>query len=112
SEVSQRLHQLNQVAPGPKLDAGNPGQLLDHQLGILRLGIEAGAHGRSPYVELTQPIRRRLQLVPMALNRAAVRSELLAQSDRRGVLQVGTPRLDDVSDLLALGKKRGCQPVE
>jgi hypothetical protein len=48
----------------------------------------------------------------MALHGAPIRPELLAEPDRRGVLQVGPAGLDDAIELIALGQQTSGKSLE
>ena len=86
--------------------------MLDHQPGILGLGVDAGADGRAADVHLAEPVGGLGQLLAMPLHGVAVRGELLAEPDRRRVLEMGAAGLDDRVELDALGQQRVGKAVE
>ena len=98
-----------------RLAHGQPGQHRQPGTGpegVLRMGVDARAdrgpaerHEEQLGLGGSRPPERFLDL-------AGVAAELLAEPDRRRVLQVGPARLDDRPELLLLGHERGVEALE
>jgi len=68
-----------------------------------RLGVEAGAHGRSADVLLGDRIRGGSQAIDPPAKRQRVGGELLAEPNWHGVLHVRAAGLDDIVEFPSLG---------
>ena len=53
-----RLRRLDELLRGAQLEAGLLGEVLDHELDVLGLGVQARAHGRGADVLLEQAVGR------------------------------------------------------
>ncbi len=104
-DVAHRLHQLDAVLGHLELEAGDFTEVLHHQFGVGRLGVDAGPDGRAADVHGAEPARRLDELGPVAGDGVPVGREFLSEADRRRVLQVGPARLDDAVELLAPGQE-------
>ena len=76
------------------------------------MGIQAGADGRASQGDFLQSVLRPLRADQRQLDLAGVSAELLAQADRRGILQMGAPDLDDLVEGARLGVERPVQPLQ
>ena len=83
--------------------------MLDHERWIFRLDVDAGAHRAATDAEIAQKGRGHLDALEVAVDRDAVRAELLAEPDRHRVLQMRATALQHVVELLALGEERIAQ---
>jgi len=105
--VAHRLHQLHPVPSFAQLEPGDRAQLLHHEPRVFALRVQARTHRRAADPQVAQRVRRLGDAGAVALDRMAVRRELLSQSDRCRILQVRAARLDDPVERLALGEERG-----
>src|SRR5690606_15442713 len=76
--------------------------LLDCPLRKLRMSVDSGTGGGSAKRELRQIVRGETQAFNSLANLGRVAAELLAESNRRCVHQVGPPALEDVVELFRL----------
>ena len=80
--------------------------------GVLRMGVDPRSD-RGPAERHRQELcLRGARATDPFLDLAGVAAELLAEPDRRRVLQVGPARLDDRPELLLLGHERGVEALE
>src|SRR5688572_6111461 len=70
------------------------------------MGIQPGPHRRAPDRELIESRLRRIDRLGSMLELSHVAGELLSERQRRGVLQVRAPDLDDGAEGRALSLKR------
>jgi len=103
---------LDPVGPFTKLQARDLSEMLDHQPGIFDLRVDACADGGPADTHIAEPVGGLEQLPPMALDGVTVRGELLPQTDRRGILQMGSTRLHDSVEVLPLGEQSLSEAVE
>ena len=68
--------------------------------------IQPGSDGSSADRQIVESVERLLQAMDVALQQAGPAAEFLADGQRHGVLQVGTPDLDHVIEFLRLGRDR------
>ena len=110
---------LELVVGGHERQVGDGGDLGGHLLGEARFGVDAGAHGGAALGELVE-CRQHVPHPPeRVLHLRAIAGKRLAQGQRRGVLQVGAPDLDDGAEGLRLFLQRlqqmfqgGDQPMD
>ena len=69
--------------------------------------VDSGADGRSTERDLRELFLRRPAPLDPALDLSGVTEELLTESNRRRVLQMRAPGLDDAPKFLGLGIERG-----
>lgn len=74
--------------------------------------VYTGAHGRAALRQHLQPRQSRLHPLDAEVELLDVAGEFLAQRQRRGVLQVCAPDLDDLGELLALFVQRVAEALE
>ncbi len=88
-----------------QLVAGLLGQEADHEVDVLRLRVQPGAHRRGADVLLGEALGRPEDARAGPPHGEGVRRELLTETDGHGVLHVGPARLQDlVEDPRALGE--------
>ena len=97
---------LELVGRGHEGQAGQLRELRRHPHRELGMGVEAGAHGGAPERQLAHVGQRRLEVLQAVVELRHVARELLAQGQRRRVLQVGPADLHDVLEGLRLGVER------
>ena len=78
-------------------------------LGELGVRVEPGADGGAADGELVEPGQRELDALEVGVELRDVAAELLAERERHRVLQVRAADLDDVVELLGLGRERVAQ---
>src|SRR5580693_9262239 len=85
---------------------GQGGELSDFlrgAFGEFRMGVEAGADGGAANGEIVEAVKRDKDAAAIAVEHIDVAGEFLAQSERRGVLQMGAADFDDVGKFLGFG---------
>ena len=82
--------------------AGTPAEMRAYALCKVRMRIDAGPHRRAAQRQLGQFFGGPPDAFDRPFSLARVAKEFLAQSDRRRILKVGAPRLDDGHELLRL----------
>jgi hypothetical protein len=80
------LHELYPVLSDAQLQAADLLKIPHHQLRVFGFRVDAGSHRGAPDVHLPQPFGGFLELPAVPGHRVAVRRELLAQANRRGIL--------------------------
>lgn len=93
---------LELVRSGLKLRAGHLGDLSGNGLIKPLEGIQTSADGSSTLSEIAEVRQGRLNTLNVAVQLRDITRELLAESERSGVLQMGTADLDDVLEVLHL----------
>ena len=88
------------VFDGSKRVSGDATDLLGHHGGIGLFGIDAGPDGRPADAEFSEVIQRVFDDLPGLPQLCGISGELLAQRERRRILQVGASDLDDVFECL------------
>jgi len=79
---------------------GTPAEVTTDPAGELGMGIDPGAHGRASQGEFAEVFHGRLQPPGGPRDLARVAGELLAEADRRRVLQMGAAGLDHGHEFL------------
>ena len=97
---------LGAVTKGRPVSSASSGRHAHRELGMR---VEPGAHGGAAQRELAEVGQRRLDVLEAVVELRDVAGELLAQGQRRGVLQVGPADLDDVAEGFGLGVQRAPQ---
>ncbi len=101
---------LKFVRGGAEGQSGNGGHLPGDRFVPADLGVEAGADGGAADGEAVQPrLQGRLHAVNAQLHLGGIAGELLAEGERRGVLQVSATDLDDAGKLALLRLQGGLQ---
>ena len=85
--------------------------MFDHQFRILGLDGDACPDRASANPQIAEIVGRLFHATRPTLDRARVGSELLAKTNRHRVLQMRTPRFDDVVELGPLRRERRPEPV-
>ena len=80
-------------------------------VGVARVGVEAGADRGGAEVDLAQQRGGLGEPVLVLAEGDRVGAELLAQGHRHGVLQLGAADLEDVGELVGLGREGAPQLV-
>ena len=84
-----------------------------HHLGReLRMAIEPGADGGATERHFAEGLLRVLDSLNTEFNLPGIPAEFLAQSHRRGILQMGAPDLDDLVELVGFAGERVVQAGE
>ena len=102
----QRLELVGRAGEGM---AGEPGQLLRHAVGEFGVRVEAGAHRGTAQRQLAQVRQRALHVADAVVELRHPAGGLLAQRQRRRVLQMRAADLHDLAELLALPGERVAQ---
>ena len=84
--------------------------MLHHEWRVRRLGVQSRSDRRAANPEIAQGIRGAGHAVPVALDGVPVGGELLAEANRRGVLQVCAPGLENAVECSTLRQEGGGQP--
>ncbi|CAM2158157.1 conserved hypothetical protein [Paraburkholderia tropica] len=96
-------------------DEGHARELRDgfgHLVRELRMRVQAGADRRAALREFVEMRQRGFHMLDAVIELRDVARELLAERERRGVLQVRAADLDDVAELLRLGRERVAQRLQ
>ena len=88
------------------------GHVLGGEVAELRMGVEARADGGAADRELEQPGDRMADLRNGVVDLGDPGGDLLAERDRRRVLQVRAANLDDVGELLGLRVERVAKDLD
>ncbi|KAI3478944.1 hypothetical protein L1887_59065 [Cichorium endivia] len=107
-----RRKRLKLVLGGLKGEAGDVGDLGGDLLVKANVGVEAGADGGAALGELREARQDGLDAEDGVVDLLDVAGELLAEGERRGVLEVGASDLDDVVELGALLVEGGAEVLE
>ena len=91
-----RLRRVDEMLGGAQLEAGLLGEVLDHELDVLGLRVQACADGSGADVLLEQQVGGLRDALSRSADRQRVRRELLAEPDRHCILHVRAARLQDV----------------
>src|SRR5829696_1671143 len=94
------------------VEAGPPGELCAGRSGVARRGVDAGPDGRSAKRHGDELVLSRSTAADRLLDLAGVPAELLAEPDRRRVLEVGATCLHDRPELLSFGVERRPEDLE
>jgi hypothetical protein len=117
-EGAVRVH--HRVVAGQRLElVGRGHERMSHQVReLLRdahpelgMGVEAGADGGAAQGQLAQMGERGVEVLEPVVELGDVARELLAQGERRRVLQVGAADLHDVAELVGLPLQRVAQAL-
>lgn len=103
---------LKLVGGGGELLAGDLGDLGGNSRVETLLGVETGADGGSSLGKVSESGENVLDSLNAVLHLGGVAGELLSESERSGVLQMGSANLDDVVKLLGLGVQRLLEQLE
>src|SRR5204863_387779 len=93
---------LEMILRLPDVDAVHPGELLGHPAGELRMTVDARADRRSTERQIAELMLGIAQPLDRLRHLAGVALELLAEPNRRRVLEVRPTRLDDGPEFLLL----------
>ena len=103
---------LDQVGGQYHRVPGQPRQFLDGQCRIARVGVDAGADGGRPEIDLAEQGRDFAEPRHILLDGHREGVELLAERHRHGVLELRAAHLDNVGEVDRLGAERIGQVVE
>src|SRR5439155_17320210 len=77
----------------------------DDEAPIVVAGVETGADGGRPDIELLQLLGCFRDVVRAAADAGGVAAEFLAERDRHGILKVRAPRLEHIGEFVALARE-------
>ena len=109
--VRHVLHGLEHVPGRPQRPTGQLAQAHHHPLVVLRVCVEPGACRGATDTDAAQPVTGRHDALLVVAHCLRVRLELLPETNRHGVLQMGASGLDHVVELASLFRERVRQGI-
>ncbi len=88
------------VRRGDKRLPGDGRQLLSHAYRVFRMGVKPGAHRGAPQCQLRQVRQAVVDMAQIVLEHRYPAGDLLAESQRRGILQMGSANFNDIGERL------------